>query len=108
MRISDWSSDVCSSDLWSTAIGGSTFAGGENAVALGFYAQALGDNSVALGTGSVADRAIAVSVGAGTNIDDFVEEGQYPHVAAGSGDQAAVNPHSIGKQRRGQGRGQLG
>src|SRR3546814_17408568 len=37
MRISDWSSDVCSSDL---------------------------DNSVALGNGSVADRANTVSVGA--------------------------------------------
>src|SRR3546814_10972705 len=30
MRISDWSSDVCSSDLWSTTSAG-TIAGGENA-----------------------------------------------------------------------------
>src|SRR3546814_7989764 len=74
MRISDWSSDVCSSDL-----------------ALGFYAQALGDNSVALGTGSVADRANAVSVGAGPNIDGFAEERQITHVAAGTEDTDAVN-----------------
>src|SRR3546814_1699656 len=58
---------------------------------MGLYAQALGDNSVARGTGSEADRADAVSVGAGPNVDGFAEERQITHVAAGTEDTDAVN-----------------
>src|SRR3546814_7720468 len=65
MRISDWSSDVCSSDLY------------------GSYASAV--NSVALGAGSVADRINSVSVG------DAGSERQVTNVAAGTEDTDAVN-----------------
>src|SRR3546814_15588692 len=81
MRISDWSSDVCSSDLTAqssvavgtgaqatglntTAVGDNAVASGAHAVAIGNEATATADNSVALGNGSVADRANTVSVGA--------------------------------------------
>src|SRR3546814_10624570 len=86
MRISDWSSDVCSSDLESsTSLGGSAFALADGATALGAGSSADGLNSVALGAGSIADRDNSVSVGSAGN------ERQITNVAAGTEDTDAVN-----------------
>src|SRR3546814_12282336 len=83
MRISDWSSDVCSSDL--TALGAASWAAIDDATALGYGSYASAGNSVALGAGSVAARINSVSVG------DAGSERQITNVAAGTEDKDAVN-----------------
>src|SRR3546814_6564476 len=86
MRISDWSSDVCSSDL--TAVGGSTFFGlisteasgtgsaafGNGAWATGGYATAIcwnswssGESSTSLGESAFATADGATALGAGSD-----------------------------------------
>src|SRR3546814_10486305 len=95
MRISDWSSDVCSSDLYSlatgdesTAVGGSTFFGlisteasgtgsaafGNGAWATGGYATAIGwnswssgESSTSLGESAFATADGATALGAGSD-----------------------------------------
>src|SRR3546814_5191221 len=63
MRISDWSSDVCSSDLSSLQSDGST-ASGNGAVALGQGQTATGNGAVAIGDPNVATGTGAVAIGA--------------------------------------------
>src|SRR3546814_6016219 len=84
MRISDWSSDVCSSDL-----GTNSLANAESAIAVGAGSQATGNNSVALGAGSNADRDYSVSVGSAGN------ERQVTNVAAGTEATDAVNKSQL-------------
>src|SRR3546814_19020916 len=77
MRISDWSSDGCSSDLGGTAIGASAsadgfaatatgvgaYAPGEQASAFGAVSNAIGDYSTSVGTQSAATGTSSVALG---------------------------------------------
>src|SRR3546814_12337320 len=72
MRISDWSSDVCSSDLGS---GDRPTATGANAIAMGSGANAGGDDAVAIGTGAQATDGAAVAIGLGRSEERRVWKG---------------------------------
>src|SRR3546814_15068529 len=79
MRISDWSSDVCSSDLgenatalgaasyasgaFGTAVGIASTAEGEVSVAVGSNAAAIGTRATALGSNAIAARDYSTAVG---------------------------------------------
>src|SRR3546814_19647933 len=72
MRISDWSSDVCSSDLLHLAL--ARQAGGHHV--LGHVAGRVGGRTVDLGRVFARERAAAVRAGAAVGVDDDLAAGE--------------------------------
>src|SRR3546814_12673523 len=89
MRISDWSSDVCSSDLLHLAL--ARQAGGHHV--LGHVAGRVGGRTVDLGRVFARERAAAVRAGATVGIDDDLAAGEAAIALRAADDEAAGGAH---------------
>src|SRR3546814_7210413 len=114
MRISDWSSDVCSSDLRCVAADGDGFvtgrfgihadgqalvAGGRRVVAQRGAARAAGDVEEAEGAAALALGGVLVAKRTGTGADRFVERAERV-AAAAAGDVLVPDGDRVGAAGR--------